>query len=571
MRKIYLISMLAFFLIGNMIAQDTLEVAPGLGTLNAAITANGGAKIYKLTAGQWYGLDAPIENVDYHLQIVGGAPDEVGGIPATLQTGTDVNGAVFGKMFDAKGDITLKNIYIVNADLNSQVGFEMLIESKMDATIVVDKCVLHPSAVGQVISGSGGGNKCFFTNNLCVDHGHQLSPNDGHFFNFSNTAAGKGLDTLWVENNTFVCVGMNLFQGSFGDLVNNVVNFNHNSFLFAKSQIDWTTKKMEEYWTSNLMFDLQVDPYANNWQPMPGGDPSKPKPNLIYADTLDGETLPSTRPNFVQYNSLYRAQGFYDLVDEMNVFCAAQTPKLPGVYLYPLTWSRDSVNCREALMFGSEDFPKFKYGNTLEDVDPQWNDDSIYNHEARMVQWAKPSNYIHALGQPSGNYPPATEWAQYWWVPSGDISNNSVWPLFDGTYKNVETLKGAVEKNVPLGDLNWWPEAKAAWEAKKGDIWAHIKDGNTTQIDIGFAGVIPTGVKPIESKSLVVYPNPVKDVLNVKGINNAEISLLNLDGRVVRTVKNANQMNVSDIPAGMYTISIREGNKVTNQKVIITR
>ncbi len=94
----------------------------------------------------------------------------------------------------------------------------------------------------------------------------------------------------------------------------------------------------------------------------------------------------------------------------------------------------------------------------------QWTDATIYDHEANFIEWASPANYIHALGQPSENYPPATEWPQYWWIPSGDLSHNSVWPVFDGTYTNEQTLKGSIEKNVPLGDLNWWPEAKAAWE-----------------------------------------------------------------------------------------------------------
>ncbi len=90
--------------------------------MNAAVATYGGDKIYELTAGEWYQLDAPIENVDYHLQIIGSEPAEPGGMPATLQTGSDVNGAVFSNMFDAKGDITLKNIYFVNADLNAQVA-----------------------------------------------------------------------------------------------------------------------------------------------------------------------------------------------------------------------------------------------------------------------------------------------------------------------------------------------------------------------------------------------------------------------------------------------------------------
>ena len=394
-----------------------------------------------------------------------------------------------------------------------------------------------------------------------------FSPNDGHFFNFSNTGAGEGLDTLWVENNTFVCMGMNLFQGSFGDMVNNVVAFNHNTFVFTKSQIDWTTLKMEEYWTNNLMFDLQVNAYATTGSRC-RVDPSMPKPNLIYADTLDGEVMPSTRPNFVQYNALYRAQGFYDLIDEMNVFCAEQTPPLPGVYLYPLTWPRDTVNSREAQMFGSEDFPNFKYGNTIEDVDPEWTDATIYDHETDFIAWASPANYVHALGQPAANYPPATEWAQYWWVPSGDLAVNDVWPVFDGTYTNQEYLHGSIETNLPLGDLNWWPEKKAIWEENKADVWAHIKAGNTEQIDIG----IPTAIKPAaKAETLVAYPNPVKDVLNVKGSTNADITIRTIEGRVVKSVKNASSVSVSDLANGIYSVTIKSGKEVSTQKVVISK
>jgi hypothetical protein len=362
-------------------------------------------------------------------------------------------------------------------------------------------------------------------------------------------------------------MGMNVFQGSFGNMVNNVVCFNHNTFVFTKSQIDWTTKKMEQYWTNNVMFDLQTQIYANNWQPMPGGDASRPKPNLIYADTLDNEVLPSTRPNFVQYNAHYRAQGFYDLVTEMNIFSKANA--LPGGYLYPLVWSKDSLNCREAQMFASPDFPKFKYGHTITDVDPQWSELSIYDHETRFIQWTRPASYIHALGQPAGNYPPATEWAQWWWIPSGDLSNNSVWPVFDGTYNNVETLKGAIEKNVPLGDLNWYPQAKTAWTANRAAIWAHIQSGNTDQIDIGFAGL---SVPNVEMPSLSVYPNPAKTVLNIRGAANADITIVTIDGRLVKTAKNVTQVNIADLSDGMYFVTIKDGANVSApQKVLIVR
>lgn len=566
MKRIYLLTLLTLWLVGNVAAQEILVVAPGIGTLNAAIAANGGTKIYQLTAGEWYGLNGPIENVDYHLQIIGSEPTISGGKPATLQTGSDVNGVTFNKMFDAKGDITIRNIYIVNSDLTAQVGAQFLVQSKTDGRIIIDRCVLHPVSSGNGINGQGGNIKTYFTNNQVIDFGHQISPNDGWMFNFDNTS-GVGLDSLLVENNTFVCMGMCLFQGSFANMVNNVVNFNHNTFVFSKSQLDWSTFKMEQYWTNNLMFDVQTQAYGNNWQPMPGGDVSRPKPNLIYADTLKNEILPSSRPNFVQYNSHYRAKGFYDLIDELNVFSKANS--LPGVYLYPLVWPKDSTTCREAQMFNSTGFPKFKYGNTITDVDPQWTDKRIYENEANFIKWTKPASYIHALGQPSGNYAPTTEWAQWWWIPSGDLSNNSVWPVFDGTYKNVETLHGSIEKNIPLGDLNWFPNAKSAWLANKDIIQAHIKSGNTGQIDIGY---IPTGVQTINNDNTFnVYPNPANNVLMISGVTNATITIMNIEGRIIKSVQNVNQVNVSDLSNGIYIFSIKEGNNVSNQKVVINR
>lgn len=542
-------------------AQSILVVESGSGTLNAAIKQYGGTRIYQLKAGEWYGLDAPIENVDYHLQIIGAEPSVAGGMPATLQTGSNVNGGPLFQMFDAKGDLTLKNIYFVNADLTAQVANQFLSQGKENSRVIIDRCVLHPAAVGVGVGVSAGRVKLYFTNNQVINHGHQLSPNDGAFFGISDVAAANGIDTLLVENNTFVCMGTNIFNGSFGDLVHNVVNFNHNTFVMTKSQLDWATKKNEEYWTNNLMFDVNTQPYATSWQPMPGGDPAKPKPNLIFAAPLANEVLPSARPNFVQYNSHYRAQGFYDLITELNIF--AKSKSLPNVYLFPLVWPKDTISCREAQMFNSTNYPNFKYGNTLTNVDPQWTDAKIYAHEANFVKWTKPASYIHALAQPSTAYPAPTEWAQYWWIPSEDLSNNSVWPVFNGKYTNPQTLTGSIE-NLPLGDLNWFPASKAIWLSKKAIIDAHIKAGNTDKINL-------TATTEIMVQPTKIYPNPAKNEFFIKGVQNADVTILTLDGRTIKTIKNVTKVNVSDISTGCYLINIIDGIKTSTQKLFIQR
>lgn len=558
--SIYVVAILLLNCLNGM-AQSVLVVQPGVGTLNTAINTYKGEKIYQLKAGEWYGLNAPIENVDYHLQIIGAEPAVPGGMPATLQTGSATNGNPFVKMFDSKGDITLKNIYFVNADLNAQVGNEFIIQSKANSRIIIDRCVLHPASSNICIDGKAGNIKTYFTNNQVIDHGHQLGANDAHFFTFTDVAKVAGVDTLFVENNTFVCMGMGMFKGDFGLVINNYVNFNHNTFVMTKSQLNWVTKKMEEYWTNNLMFDVNTQPYSNSWQPMPGGDAKTPKPNLIYADTLSNEILPSNRPSFIQYNSHYRAQGFYDLITELNTF--AKTKSLPNVYLFPLVWPKDSVNCREAQMFNSASFPKFKYGNTMTDVDPQWVDTKIYAHEANFVKWSKPASYIHALAQPSANYPSPTAWSQYWWIPSGDLSNNSIWPVFNGKYTNPQTLTGSIE-GLPLGDLNWFPAQKALWLSKKPQIEAHIKAGNTEKINL-------TAISNLHMKSTIVYPNPAKNEVNIKGVQNAEINIFSLDGRILKSVMNVTLINVSDIANGSYLITVKEGNTTSTEKLMIQK
>ncbi len=86
-----------------------------------------------------------------------------------------------------------------------------------------------------------------------------------------------------------------------------------------------------------------------------------------------------------------------------------------------------------------------------------------------------------------------------------------------------------------------------------------------------YKGIFHSGVKPVEAEGLFVYPNPVRNVLNVKNGKNADITIMNLDGRVVKSVKNVSSVNVSDLADGMYTITIKEGNTVSKQKILISK
>ena len=561
------------------IAQTVLVVQPGVGTLNAAIKANGGNAIYQLKAGEWYQLDAIIENVDYHLQIIGQEPAVKGGKPATLQTGSDAGGAVFGMMFDAKGDLTLKNIYLVNADLTGVIGNGLITNSAADARTVVDKCVIDPVGLNYCVNLTASNSKTYFTNNLALRHGHQLNPNDGHFF-ITDNASGAGFDSLLVQNNTFVCMGTTMHASGFTKFVNNFSKWDHNTFVEQKSQIDWSNFEKEYYWTNNLMFDVQTQPWNTPWQPMPGADAGYPKPCLIYADTIPGDVFPSKTIQFVEYNMHYRNPKFYTLVDELNV--QGKADGKTKIYLMPIVWPIDSAGIsRETKMFADDaSFPFWKYGNTTKEVDPKWVDTRIYAMSDKLVEWTKPATQIHAMGYPSDNFPPASQWAQWHWDPDGDVSNNATWPVFNGVYTNAAMLTGSIE-GLPLGDLNWYPESMTKWAKNKTKIDAHLKAANDSKIDI------TTGVQLINSSNISTsyYPNPFSGELTisytVKNPASIRLSIVNITGQTVNELvnqskaagsytakwngKNAEGKSLSN---GIYFYKLQIGNEVITNRIV---
>ncbi len=562
-----LVFLFAFENVSSM-TQLVCRVAPGIGTLNDSIAKYGHndsmnkvERIYQLKAGEWYQITSHIENDGFPLQIIGEIPAP-GVMPATLQTNLDATGSLpLDFMFNAVSDLTIKNIYIVNADLSGIVAQQCIFLGAPKVRLVIDNCVIHPAGVQSFIRDLGGETKTFFTNNQLIDFGSTTGVNDGHVFVYGgDTNTITGLDSILVENNTFVSIGMDFFYGSYAKATHNYVNFNHNSMIMFKSQINWAVFKNEEYWTNNLMFDVNVSPYLTNWQPMPGADPKLPKPNLMYAAPFPGEVMPSPRRNIIQYNSFYRAPGFREFLTDFNTWGAANK-KVPG-YLYDLTWSKDSVNCREAQMFNSTNFPNFKYGNTLfQNVDPQFEDANIYNHETNFLAWTKSANYVHAYGRTDQGLP--SSWAQWWWIPSNDIGYNSVWPVFNGKYSNPQYLTASIE-GLPLGDLNWFPDQKAIWQQHKSVIEAHIKSGNTNRISI-------TGLNKTHTNEYSVYPNPAKSEVSIKGLSSANITLFNLDGSMLLNAKNTNKLNISNIPDGVYLIKIICSDIVSTQKLYIER
>jgi len=95
-----------------------------------------------------------------------------------------------------------------------------------------------------------------------------------------------------------------------------------------------------------------------------------------------------------------------------------------------------------------------------------------------------------------------------------------------------------------------------------------VQLSNTTGVDEAF-----------ESKvNLTVYPNPATDYVKLdleEAIDNANIQLLDLTGRVIKSMDASKQINlrmdVSDLNEGIYLLNIISGSKNAAKKIQIIR
>ena len=81
-----------------------------------------------------------------------------------------------------------------------------------------------------------------------------------------------------------------------------------------------------------------------------------------------------------------------------------------------------------------------------------------------------------------------------------------------------------------------------------------------------------TDVEEIHDNELSVYPNPAHDHFRVNGVDPIEVQLYNTLGQRVRTVRGANDIDVSGLTDGVYLLRISDADgKVYTHKIMVVR
>ena len=83
-----------------------------------------------------------------------------------------------------------------------------------------------------------------------------------------------------------------------------------------------------------------------------------------------------------------------------------------------------------------------------------------------------------------------------------------------------------------------------------------------------------TGINEVAEGEVNVYPNPATTVINIDNAEGAQVSVFDINGRMISNVESAsaNQtIDASNLAKGMYIVRIANGNNVITKKVSVVR
>lgn len=115
-----------------------------------------------------------------------------------------------------------------------------------------------------------------------------------------------------------------------------------------------------------------------------------------------------------------------------------------------------------------------------------------------------------------------------------------------------------------------WGKVNLMWTAKA------LLGGNyyyaNTSYNINLIESFIIGMEELQSETLVIYPNPAHDRLNIRGLNSsAQYRLFDASGKQVASGKlNQNEsISLQQLPNGLYWIEVLEANQVHRKQMVV--
>ncbi|MCF7859541.1 MAG: T9SS type A sorting domain-containing protein [Candidatus Cloacimonetes bacterium] len=488
-RQILLISgLIGVTLFDSALAQRIVKVDPGYGTLNAAVQNDEATQqiselnntIYQLKRGGYYITSGTIENVGYELNI---QAEEGKGARPIVRPGVD-QGGLSTNSFSPRGNLTLKGLYVLNVDLLGQL-LPNTIDGRSDSIrITLDDCHFDSTA-NCFIYMSVDWLKIYMTN--CVFSNSIGNYHDTRVYD----TAKNNVDTVLVQNCTIYNIGGYCSRGANSGGALNYIKWDHNTFYNIGRGFGTVGQTIDTYFTNNLCINSALL--------------GKDSLGAYFPDRVFDNTFYF---KIVALNNLYaigRTQTFY--LHHNNFFTDDDYRNYPfpqGV-TYPLPYFEN---------YGRKMYEKYNTGE--------------FWFEKRIAFTNPPPidvGYITRLWYDNdddrdgrlGNLIPA------------EFSNEGA--PFDFSYSTENFSYTAAENGYPLGDLNWFPDKKAKWEA--GEILTSLNEETSS---------FPQKIEFFQN-----YPNPFNPstiiTFSLAERSNVHLTIYDVLGREITKLLNGSSLN----------------------------
>jgi len=154
---------------------------------------------------------------------------------------------------------------------------------------------------------------------------------------------------------------------------------------------------------------------------------------------------------------------------------------------------------------------------------------------------------------------------------NGTTPTNDTIKYYLADYRNGQTLILNDWKKIDLSSLG--AIDTLVFNLESSDVGSY---GMNTPAYFCMDNITYTSTSSIENtanNNINIYPNPAKNVVNIKGVLNANISVNDITGKTVYSKNNCSEnekVNVSNLNSGIYFIRI-EGNKHIYTKKLIVK
>jgi Secretion system C-terminal sorting domain len=537
--------------------------------ITADTLANGSQahSVYKVQGGTYYAFDGTLD-CDFDLVIEG--PDN-GWIlheanpPVFFQTPSSAGAARDMINLNQGGSVTLRNILLTGLHGND-VNISSFVRNFAGYKIVWDNCAFSDHR-DHCTRSTGRTQEITITNCVFINGDRRgASPFGGMPFRL-DAACTK----LTFENNTVVNAARLLGNG--GDFFTSNFTEVHNTVL--NQQVNGH----EIHWFQGL----QANNIYYNW--------SWRGRNL----RTNGYEAPFT--TFETFGNVANKLDSISLYEGRNLFYL--NPAFPAYWTNTINtmFTNDSDKVIQCYLWNVDVDSTILADDNFTIGKNYWQFDPMFT-----INPSTPSQVDSMLGWDLANWLPAVTHYPDWRVTppvtwNSDGTPNLNWPpTWDLSYANT-TLQKAGTDGLPLGDLNWWPSAKATYLANRDQYIAALRDSMTMATDVYIPGdpesakITPTTSVDESHDSIIPskfsleqnYPNPFNPSTNIEfslpTSTHVTLEVFNTIGQRVATLVNGKlasgshsvTWNASNVPSGLYFYKLETKNFSQVRKMILMK